>query len=240
MKENKYDDIEFFHKYGEMPRSIGGLEAAGEWPALKQILPDFNNKNVLDLGCGYGWHCRYAIENNARMVVGVDISVKMLEKAKSMTKEENIQYIRKSIEEIEFTENSFDIIISSLAFHYIESYNELIKKIYKWLNKNGNFIFSIEHPIFTAYGNQDWIYGEDNKILHWPIDNYFYEGKRDAMFLENTITKYHRTLTTYLNTLLKEGFKINNIIEPKPDENNKEMKNELRRPMMLIVGVTKE
>jgi SAM-dependent methyltransferase len=54
MQENKYDDDVFFEKYGNMPRSLGGLEAAGEWPALKNILPDFAGKRVLDLGCGYG------------------------------------------------------------------------------------------------------------------------------------------------------------------------------------------
>ena len=46
------------------------------------MLPDFKGKRVLDLGCGYGWHCIYAMENGASSVVGVDISHKMLEVAK--------------------------------------------------------------------------------------------------------------------------------------------------------------
>ena len=57
MKENKYDDDVFFNKYKEMNRSVQGLEGAGEWSQLKQLLPDFEGKRVLDLGCGYGWHC---------------------------------------------------------------------------------------------------------------------------------------------------------------------------------------
>ena len=52
MKENKYDDLKFFNKYSEMPRSKDGLESAGEWPILKEMLPKFNDKNVLDIGCG--------------------------------------------------------------------------------------------------------------------------------------------------------------------------------------------
>jgi SAM-dependent methyltransferase len=240
MKQNKYDDNVFFEKYGKMPRSIGGLDVDGEWPVLKSVLSDLNNKRVLDLGCGYGWHCRYAIENNAKEVIGVDISEKMLQKAITMTNSDNIKYIHKSIEEVEFNEKSFDIIISSLALHYIKTYDELMDKIYKWLDRNGNFIFSIEHPIFTSYGNQDWIYSKENEILYWPVDNYFYEGKRDTIFLGESVIKYHRTLTTYLNVLLEKGFKIVKIIEPKPDENNEEMKNELRRPMMLIISVMKE
>lgn len=74
MKENKYDDDVFFNKYKEMNRSVQGLEGAGEWSQLKQLLPDFEGKRVLDLGCGYGWHCIYAAQQKAASVHGVDIS----------------------------------------------------------------------------------------------------------------------------------------------------------------------
>ena len=57
MKENAYDNDSFFEKYSRMTRSEKGLEGAGEWPALKRLLPDFRGKRVLDMGCGYGWHC---------------------------------------------------------------------------------------------------------------------------------------------------------------------------------------
>lgn len=60
MKENKYDEEMFFEKYSKMERSQKGLQGAGEWSELKKILPDFRGRRVLDLGCGYGWHCKYA------------------------------------------------------------------------------------------------------------------------------------------------------------------------------------
>ena len=69
MKQNKYDDEAFFQKYGQMARSRQGLEGAGEWSELQKVLPDFAGKRVLDLGCGYGWHCRYAAENGAEMCI---------------------------------------------------------------------------------------------------------------------------------------------------------------------------
>ena len=73
MKENKYDDEIFFKKYSEMNRSANGLSGAGEWSELQKLLPDFKGKRVLDLGCGYGWHCLYAAQNGAASVLGVDI-----------------------------------------------------------------------------------------------------------------------------------------------------------------------
>lgn len=49
-----------------MPRSKEGLQAAGEWHEFKKLLPDFHQKVVLDLGCGFGWHCIYAAEQGAK------------------------------------------------------------------------------------------------------------------------------------------------------------------------------
>lgn len=57
------------------------------------------------------------------------------------------------------------------------------------------------------------------------------------------MTKYHRTLTTYLNTLLVNGFEITNIIEPQPPEDMLDipgMRDEMRRPMMLITAARKK
>lgn len=244
MKENKYDDELFFKKYSEMDRSKKGLEGAGEWSTLEKLLPDFDHKRVLDLGCGYGWHCIYAAQHNAEHVVGLDLSEKMLTVAKSKTEYKQVEYLRESIEDFEFEDESFDVVLSSLAFHYVKDFEALAKKINKVLCKDGILIFSAEHPIFTAEGSQDWFYDEHGNILHFPVDNYFNEGERKANFLGEEVIKYHKTLTTYLNSLLNNGFELINIVEPQPNEQMLAsvagMKDELRRPMMLIVKARKK
>lgn len=136
-----------------------------------------------------------------------------------------------------------NVVLSSLAFHYVRDFHNLVSSISNWLTPGGNFVFSVEHPIFTSYGSQDWYYGENGEILHFPVDNYFYEGKREAVFLGEKVIKYHRTLTTYLNELLENGFVINKVIEPQPPENMmylEGMKDEMRRPMMLLISATKK
>ena len=243
MKENKYDNPSFFEAYGNMTRSQKGLEGAGEWHALKQLLPDFKGKQVLDLGCGYGWHCRYVAENGATSVVGVDLSSKMLEKAQSLTKDPRIHYQKAAIEDLAFQPGSFDVVLSSLAMHYIADFDGLCKKVHQILSWHGVFVFSVEHPIFTAYGSQDWIYDSKGNKVHWPVDNYFKEGKRTAIFLGQEVIKYHRTLDTYVNGLLSNGFTISGFVEPTPEEEmlaqNPDWKEELRRPMMLIIASQK-
>ncbi|BDF03290.1 class I SAM-dependent methyltransferase [[Clostridium] hylemonae] len=242
MKENKYDSDSFFKKYSEMSRSQQGLKGAGEWSELQKVLPDFQGKRVLDLGCGYGWHCLYAAQNGAKYVLGTDISAKMLETAREKNSHERIEYRRCAMEDLELPDHSFDVVLSSLAFHYVKEFQPVVKKISRVLSPGGFFVFSAEHPVFTAHGTQDWYYDEQGEILHFPVDNYYFEGKRDAVFLGEPVTKYHRTLTTYLNTLLENGFELLNIIEPQPPEDMLHipgMADEMRRPMMLIVKAVK-
>ncbi|WP_026908137.1 class I SAM-dependent methyltransferase [Paucisalibacillus globulus] len=239
MKQNKYDDVKFFSAYKKMSRSMKGLEGAGEWPVLKELIPDLRNKHVLDLGCGFGWHCRYAREQHASSVVGVDISEKMLQKARNLTNDPLISYIRKPIEDLNFTDSQFDVVISSLAFHYIESFESICKNVYDCLKPGGTFVFSVEHPIFTSRKEQDWHYDEQGNRLHWPVDNYAQEGLRETTFLTDNVTKYHRTLSTYINDLIQAGFNVKAVKEPMPtdiiEKNMPEMKDENRRPMFLII-----
>ena len=137
MKENRYDDEEFFQKYSQMSRSQKGLSGAGEWSTLKKLLPDFAGKRVLDLGCGYGWHCIYAAEQGAASVIGVDLSDRMLSVAREKTKCPQVRYQRCAIEDIAFLPESFDVVLSSLALHYVESFEQVAQKVAGYLVRGG-------------------------------------------------------------------------------------------------------
>lgn len=244
MKENKYDDSGFFENYSHMPRSIGGLEAAGEWATFRAMLPEFKGKRVLDLGCGFGWHCRYARDCGAKSVIGVDLSENMLARAREMTDDPHIEYRRLAIEDIDFEDGEFDAVISSLALHYVESFDEISRKIYRYLPPGGSFVFSVEHPIFSALPGQDWFYGPQGEKLHWPVDNYHSEGPRIARFLGHDVVKYHRTVAHYVNALIHSGFTLRNLSELQPTAemlaDNPAWQEEVRRPMFLLMAATKD
>lgn len=65
-----------------MSRSRQGLAGAGEWRQLEKLFPDLRGAAVLDLGCGYGWHCQYAADHGASEVLGIDASGRMIEEAR--------------------------------------------------------------------------------------------------------------------------------------------------------------
>lgn len=243
MKQNKYDDPGFFANYSRMPRSIGGLDAAGEWPAFRALLPELRGKKVLDLGCGFGWHCRYARVEQAHSVVGVDLSANMLARARAETHDEGIEYRQLAIEDIDFAENEFDVALSSLALHYVEHFDAVCRKVHRSLTPDGAFVLSVEHPVFTALAAQDWFYGPQGERLHWPVDHYQDEGPREARFLDNDVVKYHRTVATHINALIDAGFRITKLSEPQPTQEaldrHPDMRDETRRPIFLLIAAVK-
>ena len=101
--------------------------------------------------------------------------------------------------------NEFDIVISSLALHYVESFDRVCYNIRHRPTPNGLFLFSVEHLIFTTLPAQDWYYSPTGERLHWPIDNHQREGRRQTNWLTENVIKYHRTMATYVNMLIQSA-----------------------------------
>ena len=160
---NIYDNSEFFAAYAEMGRSKDGLKAAGEWHQLQPLFPKLQGKKVLDLGCGYGWHCKYAAQMGATEILGIDSSQKMIAKAVADNSDDKIKYKVCGVEEYIYPENTYDLVVSNLVLHYIENLANVYQKVYCTLKAGGYFLFNIEHPTFTAGVNEDWIYDENGK-----------------------------------------------------------------------------
>lgn len=235
---NTYDDAAFFDQYAQMPRSREGLQAAGEWHQLRPLFPPLQGKSVLDLGCGYGWHCGFAAAQGATRVLGVDLSEKMIAQARERNAAAGVKYRVCGIDAYEYPENEWDCVVSNLALHYIERLEPVFAQIYKTLRPDGVFLLNIEHPVFTAGVGQDWVCNANGQPLHWPVDNYFLPGVRETHFLGCTVRKYHHTLTQILSGLLQNGFALEAVEEAQPPAEMLDlpgMRDELRRPMMLLV-----
>jgi len=239
MTQNIYDDPIFFQAYSQMGRSLGGLDAAPEWPALQALLPPMNGLRVLDLGCGYGWFSRWASEHGARQVVGLDVSQKMLATARATTSAPNVQYQQEDLEQLRLPACSFDLAYSSLALHYIKDLPGLFAQVYVALVPGARLVFSIEHPIFMAPRNPGWQVDAQGR-QSWPVDSYQQEGERVTHWLAEGVIKQHRTLGTLLNTLIDTGFNLRHVQEWGPTAQQIEdlpaLAEERVRPMLLLVA----
>ena len=242
MNNNIYDTEKFFDEYAKMSRSREGLAEAGEWHQFRKMFPDLTGFKVLDLGCGYGWHCKYAAEQGAESVLGIDLSEKMIREAEKRNADARITYRICGLEEYEYPAGIYDCVISNLALHYIEDLDSVYRNICRTLKPGGTFLLNMEHPVFTAGVNEDWIYNEEGTPRYWPIDDYYYPGERATLFLGERVKKYHHTLTQILMGLINSGFELKAVEEAVPDPDMMDvpgMRDEMRRPMMLLVKAVK-
>lgn len=239
MTQNIYDDPGFFEGYSRLQRSVEGLAGAAEWPAIRALLPDLRGLDVVDLGCGFGWFCRWAAEQGAANVLGLDVSDKMLERARTETTDERIRYDRADLEKLQLPRASFDLVYSSLAFHYIEDFAGLLANIRQSLKPGGRLIFSIEHPIYMAPRQPEWLSDADGGKT-WPLNAYQIEGKRLTNWLAEGVVKQHRTMSTTLNLLIKSGFTIAHVEEWSPSDEDLAVHPdwviERERPMFLLIS----
>ena len=232
---NPYDNPEFFAEYTKMSRSQLGLEGAGEWHQLAPMFPDLNGKSVLDLGCGYGWHCKFAADHGAVQVLGIDQSSLMIREAQRRNADSRIEYRVCSIHDFDYPAETCDLVISNLVLHYIEDLQQVYRLVYRTLKPGGIFLFNIEHPTFTAGVRQQ--FAADGT---WPVTDYYYPGQRTTDFLGYEVKKYHHTLTQILNGLLQTGFVLEAVEEAMPPQAwRDQMPEEMQRPMMLLIQAGK-
>lgn len=244
MKQNVYDDPVFYESYINLRDEGKGLNDVLEIPAFRSLLPNLREKAVLDLGCGFGESCKWFVTHGARKVIGLDISDKMITRAKQTFNDERIEYINLPIEDFDFGPDSFDLVLSSLAFHYVADFRHLVDRIFSNLRPGGYMVFSQEHPVATAKKIPNgWVKNEKGTKLHWILDDYSEEGIREQKWFIDGVIKYHRTMSTIINTLIETGFNVLKVIEPTATEDAEEkdesLKEERRRPPFLIVKVQK-
>ena len=242
--ENIYDKENFFNEYQTMRQDKINANDLIEIPIMKTMLPNLEGKTILDLGCGAGGMSRYFVENGAKKVVAIDISKNMIEEAKKYDCS-NIDYRVLALENLDEIEEEFDLVFSSLAFHYVEDFSLLMQNISRLLKKNGILLYSQENPIATAVklemGEKKYI--EKDGKRYYLLNNYNDISSR-ILFLKHGGTIYHRNFETIINTIINNAMKLIEIKEPLAPANAVELDFKYSyykdRPLFLFVKAIKE
>jgi ubiquinone/menaquinone biosynthesis C-methylase UbiE len=235
-----YDNEVFFENYQKMRINDTGLNGKMEEPCIRQLIGDVSNLKVLDIGSGFGHQAIWLKSNNAMEVVALDPSANMIEYSKNHHHDMGIEFVHGYYEDQTF-ENGFDLILSSMALHYVENLDLFFSKCFRDLNDGGRLIFSMEHPVCTA--NPEG-YREDENGKYWRLNNYFNEGERTQKWFVEGVKKHHRKVSTIINSLISCGFKIKKIEEPHPldkDYLESEKKDDYFwvRPSIVVIKVEK-
>jgi ubiquinone/menaquinone biosynthesis C-methylase UbiE len=167
------------------------------------------------------------------------VSERMLARAQATTQDPAITYTRADMEHLELSPASFDLVYSSLAFHYVERLDRLVMEVHRSLVPGGRLIFSVEHPIYTAPAEPKWSLDAAGRKT-WPVEGYLEEGPRAIDWLTKGVIKRHRTLASYVNMLVGRGFAISRLEEWGPTDAQiaaqPSLADERQRPPFLLVA----
>jgi len=202
-----------------------------ERPATLSLLPGVRGKRVLDAGCGPGVYSQILLKRGA-MVVGVDVSPKMLSLARERVGDKAEFHLADMSKPMRFLKNgTFDVVISPLAVPYIRNLTRLFKQFYRVLKRPGVLVFSDGHP-FGDY----LLFKEKRKSKNYfktELVGLTWHGfGRPGVYVEG----FRRPLGALVNPLIEAGFKIDRIVEPRPTGKFKRRDARNYRKLMRMPG----
>src|SRR3989344_2664051 len=164
---------------------------------------------VLDFGCGPGNNFNFILSCKPSLLVGVDISQRMLDHAKiNLNNNPNVELIRSSYETFT-TDYLFDFILAHLSFVHVqpEELETILIRCFK-LICNDRYFFAnyFEGDDETKLMGSEW---DDEK----EVKRYFCFFKKQT--LENTYKKAHFNIEKIFVTECKSFNRIN-ILAKKP------------------------
>jgi hypothetical protein len=118
----------------------------------------------------------------------------------------------------------------------VPDFRRAIAQAFRVLRDGGRFVVCNLAPMVTA-GNT-WVRNGDGTKLHFRLDDYTDEGVRETLMVGARLTKFHRTLSSYVNAFLDAGFVLDGLREPVPNAEQlaREPTNDdlLRVPLFII------
>ncbi|CAN5902577.1 class I SAM-dependent methyltransferase [soil metagenome] len=170
-----------------------------ERPATVEVLPVLAGLHVLDAGCATGWYTEYLALQGAQ-VTALDLTPAMVEKTQARVPTATVIQAD-LLEPLPFSNESFDLVLSTLTLHYLENWQPTFAEFQRVLNPSGLLVFSVHHPF---------------KEFDLSGTNYFEVEKRVRTGAAGTFSSYRRPISAVTETLHATGFGVERLLEPVP------------------------
>ena len=153
------EDLDYFN--------YGNIENKKFWKRLNGR-PDFENKSILDFGCGHGSLCVDIAQSGANLVTGIDLNKKLIKFARenlsanynSLSKK--IKFEEKDLLKDNF-DKKFDIIVTKDTFEHSLNLPDILNKFYDLLNDGGRAYIGFG-PLYNSYNGD---HGRTQLKLPW-------------------------------------------------------------------------
>ena len=155
----KLDDIKYF--------DYGKIENKKFWRRLG-TKPDFNNKKVLDFGCGHGSLALEIAASGAQKVVGVDSNIDVINFAKENLRINFPDLVdRVDFEVVDLLKTDkfkdIDYIVTKDTFEHSVNLDQILEKFHQILKKDGKAFVGFG-PLYNFYNGD---HGRTEAILPW-------------------------------------------------------------------------
>lgn len=177
-----------------------------ERPAVKTLLEDLHDKQVLEIGCAGGSLTEWLVSQGAQ-VTALDISQAMTNYTKERIGSQARVITADVSKPLDYIgTESIDVIVASLVLHYISNWVPVFHELQRVLKEDGEIVISTHHP------HADWkwhdrpsYFGKELYEEIWTIGGQPYQVKY-----------YHRTLASMFAVFHKCGFYVDVLLEPFP------------------------
>jgi SAM-dependent methyltransferase len=233
-----YDRPGVFERFREPHEGLSNPVVVMEEPALLDELGSVAGLRVLDLGCGDGALGRVLLEGRCRSYLGIDGSERMVRAARETLASTAGDVVRTDIEDFSAPPDTYDLVVSRLALHYVEDLAAVLGSAYGCLSPGGRLVFTVVHPVVTSHDARQ---STEELRTSWVVDDYFIAGPRQQQWLGGEMIWHHRTIEAQVDALRGAGFALTAVRECSPRQerfgsDTAEFIRRQRVPMFLLLA----
>lgn len=115
--------------------------------AIRRLLPELGGKSFFDAGCGTGVFCKYAEDQGAAAVTGIDLSQEMIEVAKTICSRTSLQC--GDLQTIALDTEAYDVVVCGLVLGHIRDFDDALGKLLRAVRQDGCVLITDFHPYLT-------------------------------------------------------------------------------------------
>jgi ubiquinone/menaquinone biosynthesis C-methylase UbiE len=186
-------------------------------PALFSLLGRVEDFKIYDIGCGNGYLDNLLLQKGVAKIWASDISPKLIELAKQRFESQNkdkLTFFEANGNDFTFFgsefDNTFDVVISNMAVHYIQNIESFAKNVSQLLKANGKFVCTLAHPFDDFKFHQRLSEFDRQRTARKYLTHYSHEV---AFFKDKPFQIYKRPISFYVNTFAEAGLLLSGMQE---------------------------